>query len=258
MSNPDTLIRLENNLVNKFCYIPRIVSSMDVKLSFGSLLINSNLNSDMFNIVCLMKDIEPKAIYEMMVYFKSKNLPAAWWVGFESAPKNISTLLEQKGLIYQEAELAMAADISDMPDFDNKNLTIRAVDSNIILNDFIRVLSGIVSEQKTAIEGYFKAPSPVLISDISRLKLLVGYYQDEPVCTSSVFLSDGVAGIFDVITLPEVRGMGFGKAMTLAAANIGKSHGYSIATLTATNDAKYLYEKLGFRSLNEMFVYELK
>jgi hypothetical protein len=36
----------------------------------------------------------------------------------------------------------------------------------------------------------------------------LGYFNGEPISTSTVFYSAGVAGIYDVATLPEARGRG--------------------------------------------------
>jgi ribosomal protein S18 acetylase RimI-like enzyme len=42
--------------------------------------------------------------------------------------------------------------------------------------------------------------------------------------------------------------MGIGSAMTMTAMNAALSKGYATCILTATNDAKFLYEKIGFKS----------
>ena len=56
----------------------------------------------------------------------------------------------------------------------------------------------------------------------------------------------GVAGISNVATLPEARRRGIGSAMMVRALEDARDAGCAIAALTATPEARRLYESLGF------------
>ncbi len=59
----------------------------------------------------------------------------------------------------------------------------------------------------------------------------------------------GVAGIFDVGVVPEVRNRGIGRMLTLAACQLAKSFGCRHALLNASAPGEAVYQRLGFVSL---------
>jgi GNAT superfamily N-acetyltransferase len=69
---------------------------------------------------------------------------------------------------------------------------------------------------------------------------------------SVVFLTsgpDGVAGIYDVGVVPEVRNQGIGKAVVSAACLYARERGYRYAVLNATG--RRMYEQLGFQWMGD-------
>ena len=85
-------------------------------------------------------------------------------------------------------------------------------------------------------------------------KRFVAYVDGAPVATSRVSTAGGVAGLYTVVTMPEARGRGIGRAMTLRALTAGREAGMRIAALQATDMGRRIYERLGFE---EQFRYEL-
>jgi GNAT superfamily N-acetyltransferase len=59
----------------------------------------------------------------------------------------------------------------------------------------------------------------------------------------------GVAGIYDMGVAPAERRRGIGRALTLAALQLGGAQGCGAATLNATSEGELLYTALGFRSV---------
>lgn len=247
--------KLEQNIKSKFSYIPQMLHSMEIISHKGPLLINSQLKSDMFNIICCQNSSDGAYIDSAIDYFETAALPVAWWVGFEYDPVDLQAKLESKEFKKEEVELAMAAKLLEIPALRNQDIIIKKVNSTELINHFTQIIGILVPEEAEAISQYFTQGSHVILHEDSRLKLFVGYLDGKPVSTSSVFLAENVAGIFDIIALPEARGKGVGSAMTLAAMVEGKNQGYDFATLMATDDAKFVYEKLGFEALKEMSVY---
>jgi predicted acetyltransferase len=67
-------------------------------------------------------------------------------------------------------------------------------------------------------------------------------------------MAGGAAGLYTVVTMPEARGLGIGRAMTLTALLAGREAGMLIGALQATEMGRRIYARLGFE---ELFRYKL-
>lgn len=76
----------------------------------------------------------------------------------------------------------------------------------------------------------------------------VGYREDRPVCCAASYVGKRVVGIYMVATLPEVRGQGYGSAITAAAI---ASAPHLPAVLQASDFGRPVYQKLGFETVSE-------
>jgi predicted acetyltransferase len=74
------------------------------------------------------------------------------------------------------------------------------------------------------------------------------------VATSALVLDSGVAGIYAVATIPEARGKGIGRIMTVLPLVEAKQLGFRLGILQASSMGYSLYKKIGFR---EVFKYKL-
>lgn len=252
----ETLIpKLEQNLLDKFSYIPNARRDMAVSTELGPTIIESGLRSNMFNIVVSSGEEDFETIQKVKVRYAEQGLPFAWWVGFESDPAELSEWLSQEGLKNDEEELGMYMPLDRIPVLDpNDAFNIKAVHDATHLKDFITVLSTLLPDESGAIERYF-GPSLDALND-APLTLFVGYLDGKPIATASAYSEDEVAGIYDIIVLPENRGQKIGSRMTLAAMQYAQEvYRAEYAVLTATNDAKHLYNKLGFQDLKPMGVF---
>jgi Acetyltransferase (GNAT) domain len=71
----------------------------------------------------------------------------------------------------------------------------------------------------------------------------------EPVSIAMTIVSDGVAGIYWVGSRERARGMGLGRAVTVAATNAGFELGAKIASLQASPMGRPIYTKLGYEKV---------
>lgn len=80
-----------------------------------------------------------------------------------------------------------------------------------------------------------------------KVKLYSGVHNGQVVATSMTFLSSGVAGIYFVSVIPELRNRGLGKEMMLRCIYEAQELGYNYCILQATDIGEHLYRSLGFK-----------
>jgi ribosomal protein S18 acetylase RimI-like enzyme len=71
----------------------------------------------------------------------------------------------------------------------------------------------------------------------------VGYADDKPVASGTAYVGDDLVRIEAIATLPEVRGRGFGRAITAAAIGVDPA---KTTALVASDLGRPIYERLGF------------
>lgn len=84
----------------------------------------------------------------------------------------------------------------------------------------------------------------------------VGYRDGVPVATAALVVSAGVAGIYNVATLPGYRTRGVGEVMTrYAIAEAERKAPGAPLVLQSTKQGLRIYERLGFRAVTRILVY---
>lgn len=76
-----------------------------------------------------------------------------------------------------------------------------------------------------------------------------------PVAAAALFLGAGVAGIYNVCTVPEARRRGIGAAVTGAALREAASRGLRLAVLGASEMGYPIYRQLGFQDVSRLRSY---
>jgi len=89
----------------------------------------------------------------------------------------------------------------------------------------------------------------------SRWRHFIARWDGAPCAISTLLCAQKAAGIYHVATLPEYRGRGLGKALTLAVMQAACEIGYSTAVLFATADGYPLYRKMGFETVETVDFY---
>ena len=112
------------------------------------------------------------------------------------------------------------------------------------LTTYVRVLG----------EGFGMPPSMVTrifgrwLLEMDGFTGFLGFVDGVPVATSGLYVSDGLAGVYNVATLDGYRGRGIGAAMTWAAAHAGWELGLSVSILQASRAGEPVYERMGYET----------
>lgn len=181
---------------------------------------------------------------------RSGGVPVLWRVSPSAVSADLRARLEKAGLQPADPHPAMLVDLSDLPPPPNvEGLVIATATGPEERREWGRLtIAAFEMEDSLGVAmGACEATIPAgLFADQPRF---TGYVDGEPVAVSSLVMTDGLAGVYAVATLPHARKRGIGAAMTLHAMAEGLRRGAKLATLQATAMGRPLYERIGFRAV---------
>jgi predicted GNAT family acetyltransferase len=85
----------------------------------------------------------------------------------------------------------------------------------------------------------------------SRTHMWQAWSAGRPVAKAGMYQDSGSVGIYGVSTIPEARGVGLARTLTLTALHGARSSAYRLAELHSTPMAVNLYKCIGFTSIAE-------
>jgi len=74
----------------------------------------------------------------------------------------------------------------------------------------------------------------------------VGYSGGQPVTSASLLCAGGIPGLYNISTLPDFRGKGYGTAITHWCLKVAQARGYPYACVMPSDMGRKIYRKLGF------------
>jgi ribosomal protein S18 acetylase RimI-like enzyme len=188
-----------------------------------------------------------RAIRDAVRTFRRAGVAATWTVGPWTRPKDLGRRLVAHGFRRLEALPWMAADLSVRRRLPRPpGLKIERVRTVELHRTWVDMM----------IRGFHSdRTSRITLDRLGRHDpnqragpwvRFVGFVDGRPVASSGLVAGSGVAGIYNVATLPSKRRRGIGTAMTLAAMRHGKSLGYRVAILGTSPSGRGVYQRLGF------------
>lgn len=219
----------------------------------------SGVPDPFMNVVLRTRPLPGRAealIDETLEHFRSLNVRRlSWWAENNRTLADLDSLLVGRGLTFKEGGAGMAANLTVLPsDLPKPNgLTIELVEDQSTLVEWIHIASlgfGIPEPgerrffELIAAQG-FEQPVRSYLASVNGL----------PVATSQLFLSAGVAGIYNVTCLPQARRQGIGAVVTLAPLLDARRLGYRISILQASSMGYPVYLRLGFQDYGKLNYY---
>ena len=198
-------------------------------------------------------DGDAEFIGETVNYFKNKKVDTfTWWMEPQLKRSDWEPVFSRSGFGFSDDTPGMAVDLHllDESILKVEGLEIRSVEDEASLRTWAHVFTlgyGLPLDWEKSIFTIWQK-----VGLDFPLKNYLGYLKGEPVSTSSIFLGGGVAGIYDVATLPQARGKGIGAALTLHPLLEVRKTGYRIGVLQSSEMGFNVYKKLGFRHLCQM------
>lgn len=239
-----------------------LAQSPAVELSIGRYLtwLMTDLPDHFMNlVVCHQLPLEGlhDLIESTLFRFKSMNIVRlSWLTRAELLSANINKVLLAHGLKFRDSfAVEMAVDISTVQDElpAHPRLRIVRVDDEHALKQWIHIASvGFRIDEKFEQVWYDFFADAIFEA---RFQTYLALLDGKPVGTSQLFLSEGVAGIYNVTCVPEARGQGIGSAVTLAPLLKAREMGYQIGVLQASQKGYNVYRRLGFQDFGKLSLY---
>jgi ribosomal protein S18 acetylase RimI-like enzyme len=189
-----------------------------------------------------------------------RRLPGSWHLSPSMRPASLADLLAAAGFEDGGDEPAMAADLTadlavDPPPAPTADrFTAARVTDVDALDAYRDVLACGFGEGPKEADWVASVYRTIGLGDDVPWRHYLGRVDDEPVATTSLFLTPGVAGIYFVCTAPGARRRGIGTAITRHAMLEAQTLGAGTAILGSSPMGHAVYARLGFR---DVFSYRL-
>lgn len=246
----DLIAAMEANYVAYFTYFsrlpylelrqsPEITFIMSQKTALWNVVLNTHLASH---------DITA-TIEAILSLFRPLNLPLVWQILPSTQPTDLAQYLEEHDFLLFEEEPHMviepAAHALHMPNIPGFSIE-RVTDAASFARWYNATVGGFFATTPALAQIYFDAYTLLGFDSQGPFLHYTGYMNEEPVTSATLLLTNGMAGIYDVSTIPSARGKGFGTAITLAPLLEAQARGYQHVCLQATRMSHPIYQRIGF------------
>lgn len=237
---------IEDNL---FSYISNIgnLPNSDVHIESKIKWVTTDIPHLLFNNI-IGAQIESESLdvtIQSIIKAKSRGVPVLLWT-FPSQPTSLEEHLEKHGFINEGPIPGMVIDLTNLNGKISLpvGLNIKRVQDNKTMKQWINIFAQGFDLPSLVFEATYNFLS---YADPNTTLLYLGSMNNKPVATSLLNLAGGVAGIYNVATIPEARRQGVGTALTHTALQDACIRGYKVGVLEATKMGVPIYQSLGFQ-----------
>ena len=203
-----------------------------------------------FNMVVraeLSDDNADEAIAAVQAAAAARGVPLVWLVGPASKPLGLGPALARHGFLPEEDALAMTLDLrTNEPEPTAPGLTVRAVADAGALATWARIVTAGFDLPDWTEESMRNMTGALMRAQPSTFHGFVVHDHGHAIGAASLFIADGVAGVYNVATLEHARGRGAATAATIATLRRARELGCDHAVLQASAAAAGVYRRLGF------------
>ena len=236
--------------------------SPSVELCIGRYLtwLITSVPDHFFNlVVCTQLPVEgaDELIENALTHFRALRIRKVTWIAEDTiSAQEIKNYLLTHGLTFHESYgMEMAVDLASVPENLARptGLEIVRVADGETLRQWVHAAS-IGFEIPQEFESIWCDFFEVAVFDLP-FQTYLAVLNGKPVGTSQLFVSAGVAGIYNVTCVPEARGQGIGAAITQAPLLDARQMGYRVGILQASELGRRVYRRLGFEDYGGLSVY---
>ena len=187
---------------------------------------------------------------------RAHGVPGSWHVGPSMRPPDLGARLLAHGFEYGGDDIGMAINLEALPEAVAvpEGFVVERVRDEAGLAEWVATFGSGFGMVQVEIAWFEEVLCRPVFQEPWRYYL--GRLAGEPVATSALFFTSGVAGIYCVSTVEHARRRGIGAAVTLAALREAKGQGYAIGVLTSSEMGYGVYRGLGFVEHCRIGLYE--
>jgi GNAT superfamily N-acetyltransferase len=185
-------------------------------------------------------------------HFARRHVPMLWLVGPSTQPSDLGTHLSALGLSYMADDPGMATDLHTLP----TNLPLPTGFTSEPVDDLgtLGTWCGF-TDQAVVAEALFAWEHTLGFAPDREIIHFLGRLEGRPVATATLVLGGGVAGIYNVMTVPDAQRRGIGALMTVRPLDVARARGYRLGILQSSKMGYPLYRRLGFQNYCRIAIY---
>lgn len=180
---------------------------------------------------------------------KARNVPMLWWTGPATRPSDLGLFLEDHGFIREDEAPGMALDLRSLrTDFSMPDgFTLERVRDAQALKQLRHPFAAGFDMPVFAVDALMDLFRRISFDEQLPFIHYLCWLDGKPVAAGSVYLGAGVAGVYNVVTVPEARRKGIGSLITLALLRDALMAGYRVGILHSSKMGLNVYRQLGFQ-----------
>lgn len=245
-------IDLHSKIINNFNAFFSKLSYQVVEIAGASCTL-SKIDTAYFNIVLpspLHQQISQTDIENVIKTYQTNNKKNfIWWHSSGYATNNLAVLLQKNGFKADPIFVGMITPI--VPNNASYNIKggfdVKAVSNLAELEAWIKPFSlcfGFDQEQAENVKQAYQS-----LFNSKQLQHFIVYDSDKPIAGASVFMKDGVAGLYNLCVLPQYRQQGIGSFLQVIRLNYAKQRSCNYAITQAAESSKNISAQHGFKDI---------
>ena len=185
----------------------------------------------------------------------------SWYVMPSTEPTDLGDRLGAQGFQSSGEAPGMAIDLAarhDAPAPTPPELQVVRVSDAALLRQWVDVIVSSFQESEAVREARYAGQVALGWQPENVLQRYLALLEGEPVAMSALFLDGGVAGLYEVVTVPQHRRRGLATSVMLATIDAARQRGYRVGVLQASPMGEPVYRRLGFSELCRFSHYFLR
>lgn len=210
-----------------------------------------------FNVISATRfsdETADRRIDQTLAVARDLGLPFSWWIGPLTTPADLPRRLRRRDLHLIDSP-AMALDLAGWRTPETvPPVEVERVRDQAAFHDACDVVALGFDMPRDIIDAFETRFGELGFGDEAAIRTYLLRWQGRPVATALGQRDGDVVGIYNVATVPDARGRGFGSAVTAAALADRAREGCTLAILESSDMGLHVYERLGFRRVGVVTV----